>query len=233
MSQSTPINQIRKNLSNASGNSMPQAQMMPPQVPVHNSMDMGQPMPQSMGGQPMPQIPSEMNQQAGITDSQLVNDILKEMGDSPGADNQADINVSSMSYAMDSSQVPPEKLAGNFLQAEGQETLNPPNTSISSSNQHIGSDSISSNDDTSLTNKLLGGLTLNQPDSWKDKLIMMVKYPLLVLLICIVISLPIFSRTLFSVFPNLLKESGEISLLGVLLKSVIGAFLFAIIQYFV
>ena len=201
--------------------------MPPPPVPVHN-MDMGSPM-----SPPSPQIPAEMNQQAGLTDSQLVNDILKEMGDSPGADNQADINVGSMNYAMDSSQVPPEKLAGNFLQAEGQETLNPPNTSMSGTNEHLGSSSMSSDNDSDLTNKMLGGLTLNQPQSWRDKIIMMVKYPLIVLVICIIISLPIFSRTLFSIFPRLLKESGEISLLGVLLKSVIGALLFAIIQYFI
>ena len=224
MSQSTPINQIRKNLSNSGNNSM----MQPPQVPANNAMDMNQPM-----AQPMAQIPSEMNQQAGLTDNQLVNDILKEMGDSPGAENQADINVGSMNYAMDSSQVPPEKLAGNFLQAEGQETLNPPNTSMGDSNQHIGSDNISLNNIEDQTNKMLEGLTLNQPVSWKDKIILMVRYPLVVLVICIIISLPIFSRSLFSIFPRLLKESGEISLLGVLLKSIIGAILFAIVQYFV
>lgn len=232
MSQSTPINQIRKNLSNASGGTMQQPQMNS-QVPVNNGMDMGQPIGQQSMGQPMPQIPSEMNQQAGLTDSQLVNDILKEMGDSPGVDNQADINVGSMSYAMDSSQVPPEKLAGNYLQAEGQESLNPTNTSMDSNNQHLGSDSHSNDTATGFTNKLLGGLTLNEPDTWKNKIIMLVKNPLIVFVMCVIISLPIFSRTLFTIFPNLLKESGEISLLGVLLKSFIGAILFAIVQYFV
>ena len=61
----------------------------------------------------------------------------------------------------------------------------------------------------------------------------MLKYPVIVFAICILISLPIFSRTLFSVFPKLLKESGEISLLGVVLKALIGAIIFGIVQFFV
>jgi hypothetical protein len=184
--------------------------------------------------QPMPQIPAEMNQpsaSAGLTDNQLVNDILKEMGDSPGVGNQADINVGSMNYAMDSSQVPPEKLAGNFLQAEGQETLNPINNSMDMNEQN---NHISNSNNITETNKLLNSLSLNDSSvPLQTRIINMLKYPLIVFIICILISLPIFSRTLFSVFPKLLKESGEISLLGVVLKAFIGAVIFAIIQFFV
>ena len=145
---STPINQIRKQMSTPdAGNSASMPPLMPP---------VNQPM-----NQPMPQIPAEMNQPSAnpsLTDSQLVNDILKEMGDSPGADNQADINVGSMNYAMDSSQVPPEKLAGNFLQAEGQETLNPVNNSMGSDQIDL-SKTINNNLDN--TNKILNSLSLN------------------------------------------------------------------------
>lgn len=221
---STPINQIRKQMNNPTGGvgDMPSmGQTMPP---------VNQPM-----TQPMPQIPAEMNQPSaspGLTDNQLVNDILKEMGDSPGNDNQADINVGSMNYAMDSSQVPPEKLAGNFLETQGQETINPINNSMGGTTEPI--NSIGTPKNVTETNKLLNTLTLNDSSiPIQDRVINMLKYPLIVLIICIIISLPIFSRTLFSVFPKLLKESGEISILGVVLKALIGAVLFGIVQFFV
>ena len=218
---STPINQIRKQMSNPDGGN--NSAMPSPMPPV------GQPM-----NQPMPQIPAEMNQPSanpGLTDSQLVNDILKEMGDSPGTDNQADINVGSMNYAMDSSQVPPEKLAGNFLQTEGQETLNPVNNSMGSEQIDL-SDTINSNLDN--TNKILNSLSLNDNNvSLQTRFLNLLKYPVIVFVICVLISLPVFSRTLFSIFPKLLKESGEISLLGVILKAIIGAIVFGIVQMFV
>jgi len=218
---STPINQIRKQMSNPDvGNN---STMPPPMPPIDQPMN-----------QPMPQIPAEMNQPSanpGLTDSQLVNDILKEMGDSPGTDNQADINVGSMNYAMDSSQVPPEKLAGNFLQAEGQETLNTVNNSMGSEQIDL-NNTINSNLDN--TNKILNSLSLNNDSvPLQTRVLNLLKYPVIVFVICVLISLPVFSRTLFSIFPKLLKESGEISLLGVVLKAVIGAIIFGIVQIFV
>lgn len=216
---STPINQIRKQMNNPSGN------VGGGDIPV-----VGQPM-----TQPMPQIPAEMNQPSaspGLTDNQLVNDILKEMGDSPGADNQADINVGSMNYAMDSSQVPPEKLAGNYLETQGQETLNPINSSMGGTSDPITSMNTPTN--TEETNKILNSLSLNDSSiPLQTRILNMVKYPIIVFTICVIISLPIFSRTLFSVFPKLLKESGEISILGVVLKAFIGAIIFAVVQFFV
>jgi hypothetical protein len=224
---STPINQIRKQMGNPGG---------APSGPI-GGVPGGGDMPgvgQQMT-QPMPQIPAEMNQPSaspGLTDNQLVNDILKEMGDSPGGENQADINVGSMNYAMDSSQVPPEKLAGNYLETQGQETLNPINTSMGGTSDPIGSMNSPTNVDE--TNKLLNSLSLNDSSlPLQTRILNMLKYPVIVFAICVIISLPIFSRTLFSVFPKLLKESGEISILGVVLKAVIGAVIFGIAQFFV
>ena len=223
---STPINQIRKQMNNPSGGGgdMPTSGQHMMQPPINQPMT-----------QPMPQIPAEMNQptaSAGLTDNQLVNDILKEMGDSPGTGNQADINVGSMNYAMDSSQVPPEKLAGNYLETQGQETLNPINSSMGGTTEPI--TSIHSPTNLDETNKLLNSLSLNDSSvPIQTRIINMFKHPVIVLAICIIISLPIFSRTLFSVFPKLLKESGEISILGVVLKALIGAIMFGIVQFFV
>ena len=55
--------------------------------------------------------PVDSNQQANTSpyssnsDSQLVEDILKEMGESPGGEQQSNINSQAYQYAMDSSQV--------------------------------------------------------------------------------------------------------------------------------
>ena len=47
--------------------------------------------------------------EATNSDSQLVEDILKEMGESPGLEQQSNINSQSYQYAMDNSQIPSYK----------------------------------------------------------------------------------------------------------------------------
>ena len=59
-----------------------------------------------------------------------------------------------------------------------------------------------------------------------------IKYPILVLCISFIISLPEFNRFLFGFFPRLLLESGQVSIGGVLLKSIVGMLLFSIISLF-
>jgi hypothetical protein len=76
------------------------------------------------------------------------------------------------------------------------------------------------------------GINLNGA-SIKDKIIKNIKYPGLVFVISFIISLPEFNRFLFSFFPKLLLESGQVSIGGVLLKSVVGMLLFAIIAIFI
>ena len=90
MSQSTPINMIRRG---CGGEQQP-------------SPDMGMP---TMGGMSDMQNMQNMQSLPMGSDSQLVEDILKEMGDSPGAEQQSNINSQSLQYAMDSAQVPPNK----------------------------------------------------------------------------------------------------------------------------
>jgi len=70
-------------------------------------------------------------------------------------------------------------------------------------------------------------------ESLKDKIIKNIKYPIIVFVICFLISLPEFNRFLFGFFPRLLLESGQVSIGGVLLKSLIGMILFSIIVLFV
>ena len=140
MSQSTPINRLpRNNPGNANTMIMPNAMGMqqdqnlpsvipdnqqmppPPQQMSPNMQQMTPPPPQQMppNMQQMPPPPQQMSpnmQQMPQENNQLVDDILREMGTPPGEDNNT-INSDMMDYSMDSSQIPPEKLPGNFLES--------------------------------------------------------------------------------------------------------------------
>jgi hypothetical protein len=188
MSQSTPINMIRRN-GVQDGSQM-------------DISDMG-----NMGN---------MNPMA--SDSQLVEDILKEMGDSPGAELQSNINSQALQYAMDSSQVPPTK-------------YNPPqhNEPMMDYNNYSQKMMMDQNQ-----NGILGQLGINLGgDTLRDKIMKNIKYPAIVFVLCFLISLPEFNRFLFGFFPRLLLESGQVSIGGVMLKALVGTLLFAIIAVFI
>jgi len=191
MSQSTPINMIRRN-----GGSSDQQQM--PDMPNMSNM------PDMMG-----------------SDSQLVEDILKEMGDSPGTDQQSNINSQALQYAMDSSQVPPNK----YITPQHNDSSMDYNNYNSHSQKMMMEHK---------PNGILGqfGFSLNG-ETLKAKIMKNIKYPALVFVLCFLISLPEFNRFLFGFFPRLLLESGQVSIGGVMLKALVGMILFSIISLFI
>jgi len=196
MSQSTPLNMLRR------GNDEPPQQQMQQQMPPQMQMQM--PDGGGMGNGNM------------IAESQLVEDILKEMGDSPGAEHQSNINSQAFQYAMDSSQVPPTKYS------------QPP------SMQYPGSEYTQKIVSETAPNGLLGSIGINLSGaSLKDKIMNNLKYPVLVFIICFLISLPEFNRFLFGFFPRLLLESGQVSIGGVILKAVVGMILYSCIVMFI
>lgn len=152
------------------------------------------------------------------SDSQLVEDILKEMGDSGSAENQANINSQAYQYAMDSSQVPPTKYT-------------PP----AHSQPPPGYDNYTRQMMTENTsNGLLGSIGINLSGaSLKDKIMSNLKYPVLVFVIAFLISLPEFNRFLFGFFPSLLLESGQVSIGGVLLKAAVAMIIYSCIVLFI
>jgi hypothetical protein len=186
MSQSTPINMIRRNGSQDGG------QMSISDMDNMNSMS---------------------------SDSQLVEDILKEMGDSPGAELQSNINSQALQYAMDSSQVPPTKYSPPQHTNEGMMDYNNYSQKIMMDQNQNG---------------ILGQLGFNLGgETLKAKIMKNIKYPALVFVLCFIISLPEFNRFLFSFFPRLLLESGQVSIGGVMLKALVGSILFSIITVFI
>ena len=166
---------------------------------------------------------SDMNQDFMSTnsDSQLVEDILKEMGDSPGMEQQSNINSQSFQYAMDNSQVPAYK------QIQQGPDMNSSNSYYDDSTY---ADKMMKQQDTGMLSQF--GINLSG-SSIKDKLMKNIKYPGLVFVISLIISLPEFNRFLFSFFPKLLLESGQVSIGGVLLKAIVGMLFFAIIALFI
>jgi len=206
MSQSTPINLLRRNGNsneNTNGmenmNSMPNISMNSNDMPILDNNNV------NMSNQP--------------SESQLVEDILKEMGDSPGMEQQTNINSQALQYAMDSSQVPAYK------QMDNNEHIQPmnPNNNYSEKMVHQQLNN----------NGLLSQIGINiSGDSLKDKIMKNFKYPILVFILSFIISLPEFNRFLFSFIPRLLLESGQVSIGGVLMKAFVGMLLFIIIALF-
>lgn len=211
MSQSTPINLLRKNQNSNDnqfggggnmGMDMPQYQQQHQQMIPQDQQPFVNPTQQMMNMQPT---------QQNYSDSQLVEDILKEFGDSPGMENQGTINTQAFQYATDRAQVPAYK----YEDPVGMEGFN----------GGMGGNVPSQGGD-------FMGFTLS-PGSIKEKVSRNFRYPVLVFVICFLISLPEFNRFLFGFFPRLLMESGQVTLGGVLLKAVVGMLLFAIIGLFI
>ena len=199
MSQSTPINLLRRGGDNSS---TPNFSMDNMELPQQNTM------------QNQNQFMSQSS------DSQLVEDILKEMGDSPGAEQQSNINSQALQYAMDSSQVPAYKYTEKNEQLQPIQPYNNYSEKMMHQQQQSNSGFLSQI-----------GINLNG-ETIKEKLMRNIKLPLLVFIISFMISLPEFNRFLFSFFPRLLLESGQVSIGGVFLKGLVGFILFSIIALF-
>ena len=201
MSQSTPINMLRRN-----GNSNENL----------NTMDNMN----SMNSNDMPILENNnVNMFNQPSETQLVEDILKEMGNSPGMEQQTNINSQALQYAMDSSQVPAYK------QMDTNEPFQPMTTNNNYSEKMVHQQLNN--------NGLLSQIGINiSGESLKEKIMKNFKYPILVFILSFIISLPEFNRFLFSFFPRLLLESGQVSIGGVLMKSFVGMLLFIIIALF-
>ena len=222
MSQSTPINLIRRgdtSLPPPMDPSLQQSGQLPA-MPMGGSMMGGDNM--QMGGMGGMSSDSQLRGIPGMSsDSQLVEDILKEMGTSPGIAHQSDINSQAFQHVMDSSQVPPNQ----YIPPSGAVPPSGWNGNYSATQKMM-----MDNQSNGLLTQF--GINLNG-ESIKDKIMKNIKYPLLVFVLCFIISLPEFNRFLFGFFPRLLLESGQVSFGGVLLKSLIGMIIFSIIVLFI
>jgi hypothetical protein len=144
-------------------------------------------------------------QQIPQDNNQLVDDILADMGEPPMM-NPSNIDNAMMNRAMDRSQIPPEK------QYDMEEDYNYNQDKLHNENSML-LDVVGVSESSTI------GRAYNA-----------VKYPILVFVVCFIVSLPQLNRLLFSMIPTLLLESGQVSLQGVALKSLIGMVLFYLLS---
>ena len=219
MSMSTPINQIRNQNQQALNqpSNQPIESLVPPvynpniepQIPVQNL--------------PTIQEPNASNE----SHNQLVSEILHEMQDIPSNENPADMNVANFSYATDPVNMPPERNVNsvNNLKAENTVVVDGQDENIINENKALGS--IKNLD---ILNAMDENNNKKDKESTITKLTKLTKPALVVFIVVFILSLHQVNRLIFSFFPKLLKDNGQLSLYAILLRSVLGSVLFLVIE---
>ncbi len=215
---STPINQIRSRVSSGQPNQLPQAGGSPmmydptPPQPLHDPLQLGTTFPQ----QP-PQMPSADN-------NGMLEDILREMERSSGPDALGpDPNVGLMNYAINPVNIPPpmSQQVKQHLQSESTHAA-APLMMVDENMANIDPATTGLNSST-LLGELSGG-PLGQ------KILNNIKPLVFVFLIVLVLSLHQTNRFLFSFFPQLLLENGQLSIYAILLRCAIAVVLFYVLS---
>jgi len=182
---------------------------------------------------PLNQLPREnMNNSQNQSSSDMVDDILNEMS------SHDDMSSDSFNHAMDSSQVPPEKMQENFLnnnnsnqqesnqQQENNHQQENNQQPQQESNQQQGNNASQEPFHTNILSKLKEG---NMEELFKNCL-KQIKYSIIVFILVMIVSLPQFNRFVFTKVKGMLLESGEINMKGVLLKGVVATVVFLVLS---
>lgn len=210
MSMSTPINQIRSRMTTGSGQpggSTPMVYDPNPPAPLHDSNQLGTTFPAP------PQMPSPDN-------SGMLEDILREMERSSAPDSLGpDPNVGMMNYAINPVNIPPPMSQQAQMQLQAETThAAPPMANLDEGMD--GSGPNSNNSSLSLIGGDLTGSALGQ------KILNSIKPLVTVFIIVLILSLHQTNRFLFSFFPQLLLENGQLSIYAILLRCTIAVILF-------
>ena len=133
----------------------------------------------------------------------------------------------SLNYAMDPSQIPPEKMDINFLDEVdlNQAPSSPPSNDKLPDNEQPKTKDIKSK--SMLDNLKLGGIE----DLFK-KCFNSAKSAIVVFVLTVIVSLPQFNRTVFNKIPSMLSENGQINMKGIVLKGAVSCLLFLVISFF-
>ena len=171
-------------------------------------MSSSTPLNQLPSQQPPPPPPQELD-----NSNDMVEDILNEMSNSNNGSNNDSIN-----YAMDPSQIPPEKMDVNFLETPQQNSEQLLNNQENLQNNN--------NPTEVKSNSILSKLNLGSMEGTLSKCFNSTKSAVIVFVLVLVVSLPKFNKIVFTKLPKMLSESGEINIKGVLLKAVLCSVLF-------
>ena len=217
---STPINQIRNNSQQPQQN-MPNQPLIPPIYNPNANVEIAAQ--NQLPGQNLTNVSDPMA--SNQPHNQLVSDILNEMNDEPGMGEVDDTNVSNFNYATDNVNIPPQRNTNNANNLKSEETF-----------------IVDSQDGSLKNNETLGSMKnidlLNKIDmdddennvSMTQKIITKVKPLIIVFIIFIVLSLHQVNRLLFSFFPKLLHENGQLTLYAIILRATIASLLFFILD---
>ena len=222
MSMSTPISQIRtmSAITQPGPISMPSYDPNPP-GPMSSMQQSQQPM--QMGGMPdftnMPPMSGGMgdmgSSQAQQPPNQLVEDILREFEEPPGGNYQQDISAAGMSYAMDPVHIPPPKNPQAAHQLQPEETRI--HSAVTSGTVNLSADGPGHGQSSSGTGSVFGKF------AWLADAL---KPLVVVFVIVFLLSLHQVNRYIFTLFPQLLLENGQLSIYGILLRALIATILF-------
>ena len=224
MSMSTPINQIRSRMTTgapamsagAPAMSAGAASMMydptPPQ-PIHDPSQLGTTFPA------LPQMPSGSGDSNG-----MLEDILREMERSSAPDALGpDPNVGLMNYAINPVNIPPPMSQQSRMQLQAEAThAAAPMMQLDDTAHDSDANGTGLNSSTSLNWGELTGSALGH------KIINSIKPLIFVFIIVLIISLHQTNRFIFSFFPQLLLENGQLSIYAILLRCTIAVILFYI-----
>ena len=211
---STPINQIRTRMTTGGAQPLQQSSMLGgasmvydpnPPAPLHDPNQLGTTFPAP------PHMPSSDN-------GGMLEDILREMERSSAPDSMGpDPNVGLMNYAINPVNIPPmmSHQAQMQLQAETTHTAAPMISLDEGMTSH-------SNNNSTLS--LIGGELTGGPLG--QKILNSIKPLLIVFVIVLLLSLHQTNRFLFSFFPQLLLENGQLSIYAILLRCTIAVILF-------
>lgn len=230
---STPISQIRT----MSAITQPGPLSMPTYDPNPPGPMTSMPQQSMMGGgmqQQQPAMPDFTNMphqmSGGMGDmgssqvqpqqNQLVEDILREFEEPPGGNYQQDISAAGMSYAMDPVHIPPPKNPHAVQQLQAEETRVP--SAVQSGTVSLSADG--AHNSSSGAEGVFGKFT------W---LFDALKPLLAVFVIVFLLSLHQVNRYIFTLFPQLLLENGQLSVYGILLRAMIATVLFYLATTFI
>ena len=219
MSMSTPINQIRNNSQQPQQN-QPNQPLIPPIYNPNANVEVTAQ--NQLPGQNLTNVSDPMA--SNQPHNQLVSDILNEMNDGPSMGDIGDTNVSNFNYATDEVNIPPKKNTNNANNLKSEETVIVDSQDSSLKNN----ETLGSMKNIDLLNKI--DMDDDSDASMTQKIVTKVKPILVVFIIFILLSLHQVNRLLFSFFPKLLHENGQLTLYAIILRATIASLLFFILD---
>jgi len=138
---------------------------------------------------------------------------LREFEEPPGGNYQQDISAAGMSYAMDQVHIPPPKNPQAVQHLQSEDTRVPSATTSNTVNLSSDHSSSYGSGQTGMFGKF-GWLA----DALKPLVVVFV--------IVFLLSLHQVNRYIFTLFPQLLLENGQLSMYGILLRALIATVLF-------